>query len=280
MLIQNFILLGLFLLVSLLFFRFYSETLIRLFGQKNYYIISGVFFFVTYMYFIYFRIDFYKSFNVLLFTFVGGGALGVTGLPLPSSDAGGGEGSSRESGWTDFDLDVLAEPYSGTEMEGTSSGTGPSSTATSNPSVNQPAVGEPYANRASEEDASSSRVPALPKDMAKRQSLEQEIFSLPRLTSTLREAREMYPQISPEAYPPERVFREIISQSLGSEAAVRGMGAAPTQREIRAYILWLYRIKTGSASDQVFFPQPARHPIDIRMDIIPFFRDLAGRVEP
>lgn len=29
-------------------------------------------------------------------------------------------GSSRDSGWTDFDLDVLAEPFSETEMEGTS----------------------------------------------------------------------------------------------------------------------------------------------------------------
>ena len=28
--------------------------------------------------------------------------------------------SSRHSGWTDFDLDVLAEPSSETEMEGTS----------------------------------------------------------------------------------------------------------------------------------------------------------------
>lgn len=131
----------------------------------------------------------------------------------------------------------------------------------------------------SSKSASSSGVPALPQDMAKRQALEQEIFSLPRLTSTLREAREIYPQISPEAYPPERVFREIIAQKLGSDAAVRGMGAAPTQREIRAYTLWLSRIKKGSECDQICFPQPARHPIDIKLDIIPFFRDLAGRVE-
>jgi hypothetical protein len=39
------------------------------------------------------------------------------------SDSGGskpGGGSSRDSGWTNFDLDVLAEPFSETEMEGTS----------------------------------------------------------------------------------------------------------------------------------------------------------------
>jgi len=39
------------------------------------------------------------------------------------SDSGGskpGGGSSRDSGWTNFDLDVLAEPFYETEMEGTS----------------------------------------------------------------------------------------------------------------------------------------------------------------
>nr|YP_010127576.1 hypothetical protein KQ602_mgp24 [Bougainvillea spectabilis]QPP04900.1 hypothetical protein [Bougainvillea spectabilis] len=36
------------------------------------------------------------------------------------SEASSIEGSSRGSGWTDFDINVLAEPFSETEMEGTS----------------------------------------------------------------------------------------------------------------------------------------------------------------
>ena len=72
-------------------------------------------------------------FSILFFDCLFWGGLGVIGLPLPSSEAG----SSRGSGWTDFDLDVLEEPFSGTEMGGTSAGT-----ETTSISVNKP-EGEP-----------------------------------------------------------------------------------------------------------------------------------------
>lgn len=126
--------LGIMILIFLILFRLDSFRISKKYGKRFFHFIYVILFFVTSLYFDFFRFSFFKKF---VFDCLFWGGLGVIGLPLPSSEAGRIEGSSRGSGWTTHDLDVLAEPFSETEMEGTSGGTD-----TTSISVNKP-EGEP-----------------------------------------------------------------------------------------------------------------------------------------
>ena len=73
---------------------------------------------------IYFISCFGLYFNTYLLSLIFSGEEGDINSYFFGSKPGEGSspigGSSRDSGWTNFDLDVLAEPFSETEMEGTS----------------------------------------------------------------------------------------------------------------------------------------------------------------
>lgn len=88
--------------------------------------ISILFFISLFSY--YLRIYFLSCFGLYLHCFLPfliwsvseGGVISYSGGSNPGGGSSNMGGSSRGSGWTDFDLDVLAEPFSKTEMEGTS----------------------------------------------------------------------------------------------------------------------------------------------------------------
>lgn len=146
---HNLALFGLVLLIILILFRFDSKELIVLLGPNFFYFISIFLFFVTSLYFFFLRISIYPELGGLLFDCLLGGKMGVIGLP--SSEAERIEGSSRGSGWTTHDLDMLAESSSRAETDTTSS------------SVNKP-EGEPPFPRtnASGDSAGPSTVSPFP----------------------------------------------------------------------------------------------------------------------
>ena len=149
------ILFGIIIITFILIFRFYAFSLKARYGFWLVFLIYCFFLLSISFYFYCIRLYFFYHLGFFFLFFLGFcGVVPGQALPLPSSEAG----SSRGSGWTDFDLDVLEEPFSGTEMGGTSAGT-----ETTSISINKPEGEPPFPRTNARGDpAGPSKVCAFP----------------------------------------------------------------------------------------------------------------------
>lgn len=84
-------------------------------------------------------------------------------------------------------------------------------------------------------------------------------------------AGNLFPEIM-ERFPPEEAFRPIVLRMGATEQTARGMGPNPTLAEVRCYIRWLCRIERGSSTDAFTGPQKRVPDIDLKFDILRFYR--------